>query len=107
MELRVPSLGLLPQSSTLPPSPSGKKCGIETNLDRASALALSRRKGRDDANADTLSRLDSTPHFVPEEEGGSVEDRGNGPKDGTRSSIVRIYILVLEINYYCVHCYQM
>ena len=31
---------------------------------------LSRRKGRDNANGDALSRLDSTAHFVPEKEGG-------------------------------------
>ena len=32
------------------------------------------RRGQDNANADSLSRLDSTPHFMPEREGGSVKD---------------------------------
>ena len=32
------------------------------------------RKGRDNANADAFSRLDSTPHLVPEKEGGNIKD---------------------------------
>ena len=32
------------------------------------------RKGQDNANADGLSRLDATPHFVPERYAGSVKD---------------------------------
>ena len=31
-------------------------------------------RGQDNANADALSRLDTIPHFVPDEEGGNVTD---------------------------------
>ena len=38
---------------------------------------LRQQKARDNANANALSRLDSTPHFVPEKEGGNVKDWRN------------------------------
>ena len=36
-------------------------------------FTVQHRKGRENANAVSLSRLGSTPHFVPEDEGGDVE----------------------------------
>ena len=37
-------------------------------------FSVQHRRGQDNANADALSRLNTTPHFVPGEEGGSVMD---------------------------------
>ena len=38
-------------------------------------FSVQHRRGQDNANADALSRLDTTPHFVPEKEGGNVTDQ--------------------------------